>query len=222
MGDPLLTLPELIRRVRGARTQAVERELVQRECARIRGAIRAGDPQAGTANLTKLLYIHLLGYPAHFGQVREPRPAIPQNPTAPQAPISPTALPGTPHCTLISPMPDIPHCTPDLLLPLCTPIFPTAVACAVHIVRKVPELSDVFVPVCDRLLKERRHGLLHVTLLLITEMCERSPDVLSHFRKVREPRSLGSQHPPALTTSPHSPPRARREPRSPGLQHPLL
>ncbi|XP_043382770.1 AP-1 complex subunit gamma-like 2 isoform X2 [Chelonia mydas] len=69
MGDPLVTLPELIRAVRGARTQAVEQELVQRECARIRGAIRTGDPQAGTTNLTKLLYIHLLGYPAHFGQM---------------------------------------------------------------------------------------------------------------------------------------------------------
>ncbi|XP_043351880.1 AP-1 complex subunit gamma-like 2 isoform X2 [Dermochelys coriacea] len=69
MGDPLVTLPELIRGVRGARTQAMEQELVQRECARIRGAIRAGDPQAGTTNLTKLLYIHLLGYPAHFGQM---------------------------------------------------------------------------------------------------------------------------------------------------------
>ncbi len=32
-------------------------------------------------------------------------------------------------------------------------------------------------------------GVLHTSVVLLTEMCERSPDMLSHFRKVCRKRS---------------------------------
>nr|XP_020753004.1 AP-1 complex subunit gamma-like 2 isoform X5 [Odocoileus virginianus texanus] len=59
-----------------------------------------------------------------------------------------------------------------------------AVLTAVHMIRKVPELSDIFLPPCAQLLHERHHGILLGTVTLITELCERSPAALKHFRKV--------------------------------------
>lgn len=39
------------------------------ECAYIRHAIREEDTMWRCRNIAKLLYIHMLGYPAHFGQM---------------------------------------------------------------------------------------------------------------------------------------------------------
>ncbi|VTJ66234.1 Hypothetical predicted protein [Marmota monax] len=59
-----------------------------------------------------------------------------------------------------------------------------AILTAVHMIRKVPELSDIFLPPCAKLLHERHHGILLGTITLIMELCERSPAALRHFRKV--------------------------------------
>lgn len=56
--------------------------------------------------------------------------------------------------------------------------------CAFRIVRKVPELMEVFIPCTRSLLGEKNHGVLMGATTLVTEMCERSPDVLNHFKKL--------------------------------------
>ena len=66
---PSLKLQDLIEEIRGAKTQAQEREVIQKECAHIRASFRDGDPLHRHRQLAKLLYVHMLGYPAHFGQV---------------------------------------------------------------------------------------------------------------------------------------------------------
>lgn len=63
-------LRDLIREIRSARTQADERGVVQKECAQIRDSFRDTDNTYRCRNVAKLLYIHMLGYPAHFGQVK--------------------------------------------------------------------------------------------------------------------------------------------------------
>lgn len=68
--SPSVRLQEMIRVIRSARTQGEERGVIQRECAAIRAQFRQGDNGARSHNLAKLLYVHMLGYPAHFGQVR--------------------------------------------------------------------------------------------------------------------------------------------------------
>lgn len=65
-----IRLRELIRTIRTARTQAEEREMIQKECAAIRSSFREEDNTYRCRNVAKLLYMHMLGYPAHFGQVR--------------------------------------------------------------------------------------------------------------------------------------------------------
>lgn len=64
-----MRLRDLIRQIRAARTAADERAVVQKECAYIRSTFREEDNTWRCRNVAKLLYIHMLGYPAHFGQL---------------------------------------------------------------------------------------------------------------------------------------------------------
>lgn len=85
-----------------------------------------------------------------------------------------------------------------------------AVLCAFRIIRRVPELMEIFLPATRSLLNEKNHGeikkslctahchhnrfclvgILITGVTLITEMCENSPDTLSHFKKVSHARIL--------------------------------
>ncbi|XP_045138658.1 AP-1 complex subunit gamma-1-like isoform X2 [Portunus trituberculatus] len=64
-----IRLRDLIRQIRSAKTAAEERAVVNRECAYIRLTFREEDSVWRCRNVAKLLYIHMLGYPAHFGQM---------------------------------------------------------------------------------------------------------------------------------------------------------
>ncbi|KAG1864916.1 adaptin N terminal region-domain-containing protein [Suillus subluteus] len=54
---------------RPLQTVADERALIQQESAAIRASFREEDVYARHNNIAKLLYIHMLGSPAHFGQI---------------------------------------------------------------------------------------------------------------------------------------------------------
>ena len=69
MSAGLYNLRSLIKGVRACKTLADERALLQKESAAIRTAFKDDDVYARYNNLSKLLYIHMLGYPAHFGQM---------------------------------------------------------------------------------------------------------------------------------------------------------
>jgi hypothetical protein len=90
---------ELIRAVRACKTLAEERDTIAKECAAIRTAFKDEDNPYRHRNVAKLLFIHMLGYPTHFGQVvrtcpaalrpslcLRPRPASAQTPLARVAP----------------------------------------------------------------------------------------------------------------------------------------
>ncbi|CAM9800710.1 unnamed protein product, partial [Choristocarpus tenellus] len=62
-------LRDLIRAVRACKTAAAERAVVAQECARIRTAFREEDTESRNSNVAKVLFIHMLGYPSHFGQM---------------------------------------------------------------------------------------------------------------------------------------------------------
>ncbi|ODO08808.1 AP-1 complex subunit gamma-1 [Cryptococcus wingfieldii CBS 7118] len=62
-------LKALIKAIRSCKTLADERSVIQKESAAIRTSFKEEDTLARHNNVAKLLYIHMLGYPAHFGQV---------------------------------------------------------------------------------------------------------------------------------------------------------
>ncbi|XP_004609518.2 AP-1 complex subunit gamma-like 2 isoform X6 [Sorex araneus] len=211
-----LKLQDLIEEIRGAKTQAQEREVIQKECAHIRASFRDGDPLHRHRQLAKLLYVHMLGYPAHFGQMeclkliasprftdkrvgylgamllldeRQDAHLLITNSIKNDLSQGVPAVQGLALCTL-STMGSAEMCRDlagevEKLLQLPSPyVRKKAILTAVHMIRKVPDLSTIFLPPCAKLLHERHHGILLGTVTLITELCERSPAALKHFRKV--------------------------------------
>ncbi|XP_058285202.1 AP-1 complex subunit gamma-like 2 isoform X3 [Hylobates moloch] len=211
-----LKLQDLIEEIRGAKTQAQEREVIQKECAHIRASFRNGDPVHRHRQLAKLLYVHMLGYPAHFGQMeclkliassrftdkrvgylgamllldeRHDAHLLITNSIKNDLSQGIQPVQGLALCTL-STIGSAEMCrdlVPEvekLLLQPSPYVRKKAILTAVHMIRKVPELSSVFLPPCAKLLHERHHGILLGTITLITELCERSPAALRHFRKV--------------------------------------
>ncbi|GMK56702.1 hypothetical protein CspeluHIS016_0305420 [Cutaneotrichosporon spelunceum] len=62
-------LKSLIKAIRSCKTLADERSVIQKESAAIRTSFKEEDSFMRHNNIAKLLYIHMLGYPAHFGQI---------------------------------------------------------------------------------------------------------------------------------------------------------
>uniref|UniRef100_A0A8C3LYY5 AP-1 complex subunit gamma n=1 Tax=Chrysolophus pictus TaxID=9089 RepID=A0A8C3LYY5_CHRPC len=211
-----IRLRELIRTIRTARTQAEEREMIQKECAAIRSSFREEDNTYRCRNVAKLLYMHMLGYPAHFGQLeclkliasqkftdkrigylgamllldeRQDVHLLMTNCIKNDLNHSTQYVQGLALCTLgcmgSSEMcRDLAGEVEKLLKTSNSYLRKKAALCAVHVIRKVPELMEMFLPATKNLLNEKNHGVLHTSVVLLTEMCERSPDMLAHFRKV--------------------------------------
>lgn len=66
----ILRLKDFIRAVRACKTASDERQVVAKESASIRTSLKEdASIETRHINIAKLLYIHMLGYPAHFGQI---------------------------------------------------------------------------------------------------------------------------------------------------------
>ncbi|CAH7665880.1 AP-1 complex subunit gamma-1 [Phakopsora pachyrhizi] len=62
-------LKALIKAIRSTKTLADERSVIQKESAAIRTSFKEEETYYRYNNVAKLLYIHMLGHPAHFGQI---------------------------------------------------------------------------------------------------------------------------------------------------------
>ncbi|XP_043566086.1 AP-1 complex subunit gamma-1-like isoform X3 [Chiloscyllium plagiosum] len=208
-------LRELIRTIRAARTQAEEREVIQKECALIRSSFREEDNTYRCRNVAKLIYMHMLGYPAHFGQLeclkliasqrftdkrigylgamllldeRQDVHLLMTNCLKNDLSHSTQFVQGLSLCTLgcmgSSDMcRDLAGEVEKLLKNSNSYIRKKAALAAVHVIRKVPELLEMFLPATKNLLNDKNHGVLHAAVVLVIEMCKHSPDTHAYFRK---------------------------------------
>lgn len=55
--------------MRTCKTAQEERDVIAKESAALREAFRENEPLVRHRNIAKLMYIHMLGYSTHFGQM---------------------------------------------------------------------------------------------------------------------------------------------------------
>lgn len=66
---PYSKLKDFIKAIRSCKTAADERATISKESAAIRTSFKEDHSDTRYNNVAKLLYIHLLGYPSHYGQI---------------------------------------------------------------------------------------------------------------------------------------------------------
>lgn len=64
-----MKMRDLIRAVRACKTAAEERATITKECALMRTAFKEERDEYREQNMAKLLFVHMLGYPTHWGQM---------------------------------------------------------------------------------------------------------------------------------------------------------
>ena len=69
LSSPSSRVKSFIKQVRSCTTAAEERALIARESASIRSEMSDLSNTTRQVNISKLLYIHMLGYPTNFGQM---------------------------------------------------------------------------------------------------------------------------------------------------------
>uniref|UniRef100_A0A1I8F348 AP-1 complex subunit gamma n=1 Tax=Macrostomum lignano TaxID=282301 RepID=A0A1I8F348_9PLAT len=212
-------LRDLIREIRAAKTAAEERAVVNRECAQIRDSFREEDnayrltPISGTIlhpcrNVAKLLYIHMLGYPAHFGQmeclklVASPKFSdkrigylgamlLLDERAEVHLLVTNSVKNDMNHSTQYIASLALPEMSRDLAGEVQALIKSNnaylrkkAALCALRIIQKIPDIMEMYIPCARSLLNEKNHGVLLTAVCLISQMCQLSPETLNHFRRV--------------------------------------
>ncbi|MBA0855594.1 hypothetical protein Goshw_016022 [Gossypium schwendimanii] len=191
----------MIRAIRACKTAAEERAVVRKECAAIRASINEDDQDYRHRNLAKLMFIQILGYPTHFGQMECLK--LIASAGFPEKRIGYLGLMlllderqevlmlyivGLALCALgnICSAEMARDLAPEVerLLQFRDPnIRKKAALCSIRIIKKVPDLAENFINCAASLLKEKHHGVLITGVQLCADLCKVSSEALEYFRK---------------------------------------
>ncbi|KAJ0404608.1 hypothetical protein P43SY_005566 [Pythium insidiosum] len=151
-------LTDLIKSVRQCKTAAEERAVIAKESALIRTAFKDQDKQHRSRNVAKLLFIHMLGYPSHFGQMECVKLiASPYFAEKRMGYLADMAR------DLVMDIDKLLRCDNDNLRK-------KAALAAVRVFQKVPELVEDFAESIHGLLRTKNHGVLLSGIHLIHEV----------------------------------------------------
>ncbi|KAI9597660.1 AP-1 complex subunit gamma-1 [Syncephalis fuscata] len=205
-------LKDLIKAVRSCKTAADERAIIQKESAAIRTSFREESSDMRYINISKLLYIHMLGYPSYFGQIeclklvasprftdkrlgylgimllldeKQETLTLVTNSLQNDMHHSSMYITGLALCTMGN------IASSEMARDLCDEVERLlsssnayAGLCALRVIHKVPELLDHFLERVEVLLDDKNHGVLLTAVTLIAELCKQSEDALSQFRRM--------------------------------------
>ncbi|PON59284.1 Adaptor protein complex AP-1, gamma subunit [Parasponia andersonii] len=197
----------MIRAIRACKTAAEERAVVRKECAAIRASINENDQDYRHRNLAKLMFIQMLGYPTHFGQMECLK--LIASAGFPEKRIgylglmlllderqevlidlnhSNQYIVGLALCALgnICSAEMARDLAPEVerLMQFRDPnIRKKAALCSIRIIKKVPDLAENFINPAASLLKEKHHGVLITGIQLCTDLCKVSLEALEFLRK---------------------------------------
>jgi len=210
-----IRLRELIRNVRACKTQADERACIHKECAAIRTAFKEESNELRHRNVAKLLFIHMLGYPTHWGQMeclkliagnkflekrigylglmilldeRQEVLMLVENSLKNDLQAQNQYIAGLACCSIgniASPeiCRDLSPEVEKLMVGSNPFVAKKAALCSIRILRKCPELVDVYVERVGTLLGSRNHAVLLTSLKLMREMCLIEPPMVEQLRR---------------------------------------
>lgn len=210
-------LQDFVHAIRGCKTLGEERTLVVRESAAIRTSFKASETSAEERYhaVAKLLFIHMMGYPAHFGQVESlkmvasPRLSekrlgyLGSEQLIDETQATLTLITNSMKSDLSSSNPTVSAvaianltltASPDLardladeiqhLLQTASPYLRKKAAfCAGRLVRKVPDLADLFESAIYTIVSDKNHGVLLGAISLIESLISVNP---MYIQKNRE------------------------------------
>ncbi|CAJ1940067.1 unnamed protein product [Sphenostylis stenocarpa] len=187
-------LRDMIRAMRACKTAAEERAVVRKECAAIRTSINENYQDYRHRNLAKLMFIHMLGYPTHFGQMECLK--LIASPGFPEKRMGYLGLmllldekqEVLMELAILEKVEMARDLAPEVekLLHFRDPnIRKKAALCSARIIKKVPDMAENFVDSTTALLREKHHGVLITGVQLCTDLCKISSKALEHVREGR-------------------------------------
>ena len=211
-----LRLKDFIRAIRACKTAADERAVIARESAAIRTSFKEETSiETRHINISKLLYIHMLGYPAHFGQIEclklvaggkypdkrlgylgimllldESQEVLTLVTNSLKNDMNSSNMynVGLALCTMgniasAEMSRDLAPEVEKLMASSNSYVKKKAALCAIKIIRKVPDLSDIFAGKVAALLQDRNHAVVLAGVSLMTDLCAVRPALIVEFRQ---------------------------------------
>ncbi|KAI8615674.1 adaptin N terminal region-domain-containing protein [Chytriomyces sp. MP71] len=199
----------MIKAIRSSKTMADERAVIAKESAFIRTSFKADNADTRYINVQKLLYIYMLGHPAHFGQMEclklvasprfmdkrlgylgimllldENQELLTLRHEERKHSDNRYALCTLGNISSVEMARDLANDVEKLLASGNSFVRKKAALCAMRLIKKVPDLTENYQASLISLLQDKHHGVLLTIITLLIEMCHQNQNVTEELRNL--------------------------------------